>query len=384
MPQHLKFLPLVTSLILIGCASTQTNSPNEQAYLSSATNNLRANQPRIALESTAQAIKLNSNNYQTYYLQAQAYQQLGESLNATTNYQQALELNSSNVAVITSYANFLCANQDYVNAETQYAKAYQLGQQYNVGWEQTASDHGDCLSNQNKLNLAIESYQIAINGANKPASAYLGLSYVYILQQDFIHATYAISQYPGEDTPQSLRLKIAAYDGLAKNPNVNAKNKSILKTKTTAFKSKLAKFEPSSSNKKAIKTKPIPTISNFSNSSADNIVISNTSPTSQPPVAVKLSSPAQKTPATQSKTVTAQKAVATASKTTTAKKPTSKPKTFASRIQKNSHGRHYIVVEAGDTLFKLAQQSKRSEAKLTQLNKLKTKNVPLDTRLYLD
>lgn len=381
MPQQLKFLPLITALTLIGCASTNPNSPTEQAYLSSATNNLRANQPRIALESTAQALKLNSNNYQAYYLQAQAYQQLGESLNATTNYQQALKLNSSNVAVITSYANFLCANQDYVSAETQYAKAYQLGQQYNVGWEQTASDHGDCLSNQNKLSLAIESYQIAINGANKPASAYLGLSYVYIMQQDFIHATYSISQYPGEDTPQSLRLKIAAYDGLAKNPNVNAKNKSILKTKTAAFKSKLAKLEPARSNKKMPKTKPIPTISN---SSADNIVISNSSPTSQAPVAVKLASPAQKTPSIPNKTVTAQKAVSTASKTTTAKKPTAKPKTFASRIQKNTHGRHYIVVEAGDTLFKLAQQSKLTEAKLTQLNKLKTKNVPLDTRLYLD
>ena len=206
MPQQLKILPLITALTLIGCASTNPNSPTEQAYLSSATNNLRANQPRIALESTAQALKLNSNNYQAYYLQAQAYQQLGESLNATTNYQQALKLNSSNVEVITSYANFLCANQDYVSAETQYAKAYQLGQQYNVGWEQTASDHGDCLSQQNKLNLAIESYQIAINGANKPASAYLGLSYVYIMQQDFIHATYSISQYPGEDTPKNCSL----------------------------------------------------------------------------------------------------------------------------------------------------------------------------------
>ena len=381
MPQQLKILPLITALTLIGCASTNPNSPTEQAYLSSATNNLRANQPRIALESTAQALKLNSNNYQAYYLQAQAYQQLGESLNATTNYQQALKLNSSNVEVITSYANFLCANQDYVSAETQYAKAYQLGQQYNVGWEQTASDHGDCLSQQNKLNLAIESYQIAINGANKPASAYLGLSYVYIMQQDFIHATYSISQYPGEDTPQSLRLKIAAYDGLAKNPNVNAKNKSILKTKTGAFKSQLAKLERSNGNNIVSKTTPSAVLSN---SSADNIVISNTPPTSQAPVAVKLISPAQKTPSISNKTLTAQKAVATASKTTTAKKPTAKPKTFASRIQKNTHGRHYIVVEAGDTLFKLAQQSQRSEAKLTQLNKLKTKNVPLDTRLYLD
>jgi len=381
MPQQLKILPLITALTLIGCASTNPNNPTEQAYLSSATNNLRANQPRIALESTAQALKLNSNNYQAYYLQAQAYQQLGESLNATTNYQQALKLNSSNVEVITSYANFLCANQDYISAETQYAKAYQLGQQYNVGWEQTASDHGDCLSQQNKLNLAIESYQIAINGANKPASAYLGLSYVYIMQQDFIHATYSISQYPGEDTPQSLRLKIAAYDGLAKNPNVNAKNKSILKTKTAAFKSQLAKLERSNGNNIVSKTTPSAVLSN---SSADNIVISNTPPTSQAPVAVKLVSPAQKTPSIPNKTLTAQKAVATASKTTTAKKPTAKPKTFASRIQKNTHGRHYIVVEAGDTLFKLAQQSQRSEAKLTQLNKLKTKNVPLDTRLYLD
>ena len=357
MPQQLKILPLITALTLIGCASTNPNSPTEQAYLSSATNNLRANQPRIALESTAQALKLNSNNYQAYYLQAQAYQQLGESLNATTNYQQALKLNSSNVEVITSYANFLCANQDYVSAETQYAKAYQLGQQYNVGWEQTASDHGDCLSQQNKLNLAIESYQIAINGANKPASAYLGLSYVYIMQQDFIHATYSI------------------------NPNVNAKNKSILKTKTGAFKSQLAKLERSNGNNIVSKTTPSAVLSN---SSADNIVISNTPPTSQARVAVKLVSPAQKTPSISNKTLTAQKAVATASKTTTAKKPTAKPKTFASRIQKNTHGRHYIVVEAGDTLFKLAQQSQRSEAKLTQLNKLKTKNVPLDTRLYLD
>ena len=381
MPQQLKILPLITALTLIGCASTNPNSPTEQAYLSSATNNLRANQPRIALESTAQALKLNSNNYQAYYLQAQAYQQLGESLNATTNYQQALKLNSSNVEVITSYANFLCANQDYVSAETQYAKAYQLGQQYNVGWEQTASDHGDCLSQQNKLNLAIESYQIAINGANKPASAYLGLSYVYIMQQDFIHATYSISQYPGEDTPQSLRLKIAAYDGLAKNPNVNAKNKSILKTKTGAFKSQLAKLERSNGNNIVSKTTPSAVLSN---SSADNIVISNTPPTSQAPVAVKLVSPAQKTPSIPNKIVTAQKAVATASKTTATKKAPAKPKTFASRIQKNTQGRHYIVVEAGDTLFKLAQQSKRSEAKLTQLNKLKTKNVPLDTRLYLD
>ena len=90
MPQQLKILPLITALTLIGCASTNPNNPTEQAYLSSATNNLRANQPRIALESTAQALKLNSNNYQAYYLQAQAYQQLGESLNATTNYQQAL------------------------------------------------------------------------------------------------------------------------------------------------------------------------------------------------------------------------------------------------------------------------------------------------------
>ncbi len=381
MPQQLKFLPLITALTLIGCASTNPNNPTAQAYLSSATNNLRANQPRVALESTAQALKLNSNNYQAYYLQAQAYQQLGESFNATTNYQQALKLNSSNVEVITSYANFLCANQDYVSAETQYAKAYQLGQQYNVGWEQTASDHGDCLSQQNKLNLAIESYQIAINGANKPASAYLGLSYVYIMQQDFIHATYSISQYPGEDTPQSLRLKIAAYDGLAKNPNVNAKNKSILKTKTGAFKSQLAKLERSNGNNIVSKTTPSAVLSN---SSADNIVISNTPPTSQAPVAVKLVSPAQKTPSIPNKIVTAQKAVATASKTTATKKAPAKPKTFASRIQKNTQGRHYIVVEAGDTLFKLAQQSKHSEAKLTQLNKLKTKNVPLDTRLYLD
>ncbi|MBX9866207.1 MAG: LysM peptidoglycan-binding domain-containing protein [Burkholderiales bacterium] len=383
MPQQLKFLPLITALTLIGCASTNPNSPTEQTYLSSATNNLRANQPRVALEATTQALKLNSNNYQAYYLQAQAYQQLGESLNATTNYQQALKLNSSNVEVITSYANFLCANQDYVSAETQYAKAYQFGKQYNVGWEQTASDHGDCLSQQNKLNLAIESYQIAINGANKPASAYLGLSYVYIMQQDFIHAAYSISQYPGEDTPQSLRLKIAAYDGLAKNPNVNAKNKSILKTKTAAFKSKLAKLEPARSSKKAPAIKPLAAI-NHSNSNTDAIVINNTQPTSQAHAAVKLASPAQKTQSIQNKTVTAQKAVATTSKTTATKKATAKPKTFANRIQKNTHGRHYIVVEPGDTLFKLAQQSKLTETKLTQLNKLKTKNVPLDTRLYLD
>lgn len=360
-------------------------SQSEQNYLSSAANSLQTNQPNLALESTAQAIKQNSNSYQAYYLQAQAYQQLGESSNATTNYEQALKINPNNVEIIDNYATFLCTSQNYNAAELQYAKAYQLGQKHNMGWEKVASDHGDCLTNQNKLGLAVESYQMAINAANKPASAYLGLSYAYILQQDYIHAAYAISQYPGEDTPQSLRLKIAAYNGLIKNPNINSKNKSILKSKTATLKSKLSKLEAAANNRKPQKIQPIVLTAIPNTSGSDNIIISNNSPTAIKPTPISTTKAplnadiAQRymtTPTTDKNSVTKQ--------TTPANISAINAMAFESRIQKNTAGRHYIIVEPGDTLYKISQQSKVSEERVTQLNKLKTQNVPLKMHLYLD
>ncbi len=390
MQQYLKSLPIISTLLLIGCASNMQPSQSEQIYLSSATNSLRINQPSIALESANQVIKQNSNSYQAYYLQAQAYQQLGESTSAANSYEQALQINPSNVEIIDSYATLLCSSQSYSAAELQYAKAYQLGQKYNQGWEKVASDHGDCLTNQNKLDLAVESYQLAINSTNKPASAYLGLSYAYIMQQDYIHAAYAIGQYPGDDTPQSLRLKIAAYNGLIKSPNINSKNKSILKNKTAALKTKLSKLEAKANSKNPQKPQPIILTAIPSTTDSNDVVINNTAATR--PAQINTNSAnnnkmplnadiAQRymttTPTTQSKPQATIPATAVNSSAINAME-------FEGRIQKNAAGHHYIIVEPGDTLYKISQQSKISEARITQLNKLKTQNVPLNMHLLLD
>lgn len=362
-------------------------SQTEQNYLSNAAYGLRTNQPNVTLEATAQAIKNNANSYQAYYLQAQAYQQLDESSNAAISYEHSLKINPSNVEVINSYATFLCANQNYSAAELQYANAYQLGQKYNSGWEKVASDHGDCLTNQNKLSLAVESYQIAINAPNKPASAYLGLSYAYIMQQDYIHAAYAIGQYPSEDTLQSLKLKIAAYNGLMKSPNINSKNKSILRSKTAALKSKLAKLEATTNNRKPQKVQPIILTAIPSTPSSDEITISNSSstPTAKPVPATGAKEPLNADIAQRYMNTTS-----TPNKSSVTKQipsvnvSTINAMTFETRIQKNTAGRHYIIVEPGDTLYKISQQSKVSEERITQINKLKTQNVPLKMHLYLD
>lgn len=361
-------------------------SQSEQNYLSNAAYGLRTNQPNVTLEAAAQAIKNNANSYQAYYLQAQAYQLLDESTNATNSYEHSLKINPSNVEVIDSYATFLCANQNYSAAELQYANAYQLGQKYNSGWEKVASDHGDCLTNQNKLDLAVESYQIAINSTNKPASAYLGLSYAYLMQQDYIHAAYAIGQYPSEDTPQSLKLKIAAYNGLIKSPSINSKNKSILKSKTAALKSKLAKLEAATNNRKPQKVQPIILTAIPSTSNSDEIKISNNSSTStvKPTAATTAKEPLNADIAQRYMSTSTPNKTSVAKQTPPVNNSAINAMTFETRIQKNTAGRHYIIVEPGDTLYKISQQSKVSEDRITQLNKLKTQNVPLKMHLYLD
>lgn len=390
MQQYLKSLPIISTILLIGCASNMQPSQSEQIYLSSATNSLRINQPSIALESANQVIKQNSNSYQAYYLQAQAYQQLGESTSAANSYEQALKINPSNVEIIDSYATLLCSSQSYSAAELQYAKAYQLGQKYNQGWEKVASDHGDCLTNQNKLDLAVESYQVAINSTSKPASAYLGLSYAYIMQQDYIHAAYAIGQYPGDDTPQSLRLKIAAYNGLIKSPSINSKNKSILKSKTAALKTKLSKLEAKANSKTSQKPQPIILTAIPSTTDSNDVIINNTAATKPAQISTNSANNnkmplnadiAQRymttTPTTQSNPQATIPATAVNSSAINAME-------FEGRIQKNAAGHHYIIVEPGDTLYNISQQSKISEARITQLNKLKTQNVPLNMHLLLD
>jgi LysM repeat protein len=57
---------------------------------------------------------------------------------------------------------------------------------------------------------------------------------------------------------------------------------------------------------------------------------------------------------------------------------------FKSRIKTSPHGKHYIVIESGDTLYNISEKSHVSSTKLVKINHLKTDYVPLDTKFFLD
>lgn len=355
---------ITTATVLGGCATSPEVKAQEQSYLTSATTSLSANKSQQALNATAQALKINDDNYQTYYLQAQAYQQLNDSKNTELNYQKSLQLNDSNTAVIASYGSFLCNNKRYADATIQFDTALQLAKKYSsTNYEQIISSNADCLTNQNKLDQAIESYQFVLASNNKPQQAYLGIAKAYLLQSDYPHAAFYASSYPGVDTVQSLQLKLSSLSGLSKSTNISPPNRSLLNKKIKQIKQQLAnlnKIEDYNQQEEASSAASIMVTTDINNQNTTPVRLATVNKSQQRVLPNK--------PSTQNRST----------------KPT-KPATFASRIHKNqSNGRHYVVIQAGDTLFNVSQKSNISEATLTKLNHLKTQSVPLGTNFYLD
>lgn len=356
----------IASLAIIsGCATSQADLAQEQSYLTTATTRLNAKQPQQALSATSQAITLNNKNYQAYYLQAQAYQQLNDYKNALNNYQTALELNSSNTDVLTKYAIFLCDNKQYLAASTQFDNAIQLAKKYNnPNYEQIVTNNADCLVNQNKLDQAIESYQTVLNSANKPQSAYLGIARAYILQTDYQHAALYANSYPGTDNQQSLQLKLSSLIGLSKNQNISQNNKLLLNKKIKQLQQQLA----------SLRLNTLETYNPQDEASQESAIVVTTETN-------KKIQPAN----------TPSKAIIVKSNPTQPPLKTSNIKSdksgneFKSRIHRDrKNGKQYIIIKPGDTLFQISIKSQVPEKALSKLNKLKSQDVPLNSKFYLN
>lgn len=57
---------------------------------------------------------------------------------------------------------------------------------------------------------------------------------------------------------------------------------------------------------------------------------------------------------------------------------------LGSRVQTDATGRHYIVVEKGDTLYNLAKRSNQTPTQLTTLNNITANDIQIGRKIYLD
>ena len=349
---------LISSVALTACA---TFGKSEQTYLQSAKNNLAINNSQAALESANQAIKKNPQNYYAYYLAAQASQNLNQNNIAMQNYQQAMRLNKNESQLLVSYANFLCAQQDYGKAEALYNSAYRLSKESGTTATNLFISYGDCLLSQNKLDLAIDSYGKALANENAPISAYVGVTYAYLLEKNYASANYYASLYKQPANKDLLNLKIMALNGLLKS-NTTLSNRQELQNQLNDL----------------IRQK---TILDENPNLAQNKTSSMTSAINQE-AALAASEPqqfAETTTSTIANNTTDSKVSAASTS-----QATSNTGTNNGWIKQDANGRNYIIVSQGDTLYNISKRANLSVQQIITLNKLKSKNVSLGSKIYLN
>lgn len=378
MISHKNLLLLSFIGISILACSTTTQSINTNNYINNANLLLKQSQANAALESANMAIKQDPHNGYGWLVQAKSYQQLQDYKAAETSYLRAIDIDDDNVEFRLAYANFFCATQKYPQADLNYQQAAKLAANNESELNSVYISHGDCYTSQNNLESAIDSYSQVLSKPNPPLAAYLGITYAYILQNNYPRASYFISSYDGAVTPELLQMKITALSGL-KGANLSAKNKKILANRIKQLKQQLAAFDQPSATSQSTEDSQIiaikPTVSTKinndkikSSSSTNKIVSTNTTLANAAPKAVT------------TKSDKAQSKANTPIKTKSIQAHSS----FKSRIKASPHGKHYIVIEAGDTLYNIAEKSHVSSTKLIKLNHLKTDYVPLGTKFFLD
>lgn len=260
-------------------------------------------------------------------------------------------------------ANKLCNDGKYDLALAQLKKSYSIASNnkmpstINKQQAMVISAYGDCYLTQTKYDTAIESYEIALQSKYPPSSGYIGITKSYLAQDNYPKAALYISSYPGdENTEAVLQLKIKSLNGLLNNNyEISTSNRKLLQNKLSQLKQNLAQLNKNQSNiKDAAIQKP------------NNSLKSKTTTYTQADVNNA------KIEKNNSQNLSNQ-----------INEPT-KSQEFKDRIKLSNNGRHYIVIENGDTLFNVAKRSHLTQEKLVQINNLKNNYVPLGVRVYLD
>lgn len=397
------FLLSLTTLTLFSCATQPLNATSEQQYIQQITTYLNNNQSNDALNTSKTLIKLNSQSAAGYELQARSYQQLSQYDNAATSYQTALKLAPHNNIYRAEYAYLLCTNKQYQQSFNEYQSATNDEQNKQTttssldGQEKVknlafiTSSVGDCYNSQQLFDNAIESYETALQTKSAPQSTYIGITKAYLAQQNYPKAALYISSYPGNENDSGvIDLKLQALKGILNgNYSLSPANRKLLQTKIAHLSQKQAQLQTTQP-----KTAPVATIA--------PVIISSPTPMPTPtPVSISNSNLPQQPISNKSKVAPIIDGTATTKATPIPIEPVITPANsstntvphlplaqqqaaFKKRIQKTPTGKHYIVVEHGDTLFNISQRSAISQQDITIRNHLKTTAVPLGTKLYLD
>ena len=332
-----KIIPLIVCCMVTGCAFLGEDNQAQQ------------NPANQALESANVIIKQNPNNYLGYYLAAQAFQQLNESSEVNSNYQKALELNSSSIEVNLGYANYLCQVESYSQAQIYYDKLSNSAQNLVTFY----INYGDCLTSQNKLEEAINSYQKALKIDPTSQGAYLGLIYAFNLLAKYTDAYHLINDYPNSPSKDFLQLKIFTLQGLiASNSTLYDKNE--LDEQLQIAQAKLLSYQQESS----VESSPYAE----SNQLISPLVVSAT---------------------VESNSVIENRLPQPVSSSETKEIKQSRYQPLDDRIQ-SQDGRKYVVLIDGDTLYNLALRSKVSISQLMQINKLTKNNIVIGSKFYLN
>ncbi len=358
-------LPMKKRLTILLAAVTNyyctTLNSQAQPYLDSAQQLLNKHQYQLALESAATAQSIDAKNYRGYYLQAQAYQQLKNINGADKEYRQALALAPLDYQLQADYAGFLCTNNNFALAKNYYLSALQVAVKNKIATPNLFINYGDCLTAHNQLELATTSYLEALKSESAPLSAYTGISYAYLLENNPGKAYYYISLYRGNETADTLNIKIMSVQRLlmAQNLSLSPENKKNLRLSLKKYQDQLQQINSLSTgsyfNRSLVLAQPeIP---------AENRQV----------VSTKIK-PANSTATT----------VATVTKSPATQAVTTAYPPLLPRIKTSPAGRKYVTVIKGDTLFNLALRSNNSAEKLRTLNKMSDNNVKLGQVVYLD
>lgn len=382
------FICSIATLIIYGCAtsttSTTTNAETRQnQYISAIKDNLANHQSDAALSLTKQLLQTDDNNPDGYGLQAQAYQQLGNNDKAKQSYLNAIKYESDSVVYRSAYANFLCTNSSYNEAISEYQQAYQIQKNKPQTADiikseaAVASATGDCYAKQNLTESAIESYDLAIQSKYPPSTAYLGITYAYLAQNNYPKAALFISSYPDEESADIIKLKIRTLTGLLGYDGISDANRKLLNTKISQLKQKLTLAEQNTNKPNTIITTITP------NAISTPVAAATIKPVIvKKPIAIESTPIVTKSIEVKKPTVINKQTASSAISTPVA--TTNQYPDLGKRVRTASNKRHYIVVIKGDTLFNISKRSNVSQEEIIHLNHLKNEFVPLGTNLYLN
>ncbi len=340
---------LCLSIWFGGCATHSDVSVNNEKQLVSLQNNLESS-PYQVIESANNIIKEDSSIAEAHYLRAQAYHKMNNDAAAEIDVKQALKIDPDNERYMTFYANLLCLGQNYQKAQMYYDNAYSYSKKSGHSPTSIYIGNGDCLTIQNKLDAAIASYTSALSDESAPITAYIGIAHAYLLQNNYAIANYYLGLYRGAPTVQFLQIriitlndlinqtgKIADRNRLEQTLNILQKQLQDMNGSGVSHPASLAVNKPRISQRIEAKPHAEPTIKKSEMSSS----ISTKS--------VSLSSGE-----------------------------------LSSRINTDSTGKHYIVIKPGDTLYRIGVNTNISTQRLKEINHLKSNDVLLNSKFYLD